>query len=105
LGSAQYGTEKMPYYKQGSKMRSWRDALMRGVMRNPNNGLSKLFSGWDQGKQTAFDPNEVARVENPYTVAGPPPTLKAATGGWQSLAGGGIGGAVEGYLGAKNAGL
>ena len=92
LDAAQYGTERMPYYRQGSKMRSWRDSLMRGVMRNPKNGLNKLFAGWDQGKATAFDPNEVRQVEDPYAVAGPPPQLKAETGGWKSVLGGALSG-------------
>jgi arylsulfatase A-like enzyme len=95
LDRSQYGTERMPYYQQGSKMRGWRDALMRGVMRNPNNGLSKLFAGWDEGKGTAFNAGQDVRaVQDPYAVAGAPPQLKAETGGWKSVLGGTLGGAL-----------
>jgi hypothetical protein len=91
LNTGTYGTEKMPYYKQGSKMRGWRDTLMRGVMRNKNSGLSKLFGGWDEGKSTAFNAGQdVAQVSNPYDVSGAPPKLKAETTGWQGVVGGGL---------------
>jgi len=96
LNASSYDTEQMPYRQQGSKMRGWRDTLMRGVMRNPNNGLSKLFGGWDQGKSTAFNAGQdVAQVNNPYAVSGAPPQLKAETGGWQ----GAVGGALKGIFG------
>lgn len=103
LSGATYGTERMPYYKQGSKMRGWRDAFMRGVMRNKNNGLSKLFGGWDEGKGTAFNAGQdVASVSNPYDVAGAPPKLKAVSGGWQSTLGGALSGAGAGVLEGAN---
>jgi hypothetical protein len=106
LDTAAYNTEKLPYYQQGSKMRSWRDTLMKSVMRNPKNGLSKIFGDYGgAGNKIAYDESQVAKVQNPYEVAGPAPTLSGGAGTWANAIGGGIGGAAEGYMNAKSANL
>lgn len=105
LATAQYNTEQMPYRQQSSKMRSWRDTFMKAVMRNPNNGLSKIFGDYGgAGSPIAYSEKDVAPVRNPYEVAGPPPQMKAVKGGWGGAIGAGLSGAASGALTGYNLG-
>jgi hypothetical protein len=101
FNQSQYETEQMPYRKQGSKTRALRNQLASGLVNASSSGLAKMFPGYFN-LQKSYDGKGAYDVENPYSVAGAPPQMKAATGGWQNYIGGALGGAAGGAQTALN---
>jgi hypothetical protein len=101
FNQSQYQTEQMPYRQQGSKTRSLRNQLASGLVNASSSGLAKLFPGYFN-LEKSYNGTGAYDVQNPYAVAGAPPQMKAATGGWQGYIGGALGGAAGGAQTALN---
>jgi len=93
LNAANYGETDQWRNRKRNRTSGVRESLMKGILRHGGNGLSKILGGFGgAGSKIAYDEAAVPQARNIYDVAGAPPELKAATGGWQSLLGGAIGG-------------
>lgn len=95
LDTSNYGQTDQWRHRKRNRSAGIREALFKGIVRAPGSGLSKILGGFEgtSGKNIAYNEGNVEQAKNIYEQAGAPPKLKAETGGWASVIGGGLKGA------------
>jgi hypothetical protein len=95
LNKANYGQTDLVRNSKRNRSAAIREALFKGITRAGSSGLSKILGGFGgtTGSRIGYNEAGVPQAVNVYDQAGAPPKLKAETGGWQSVVGGGLKGA------------
>jgi hypothetical protein len=92
LNRANYGQTDQVRNAKRNRSAGIRESLFKGLVRTKSHGLDKILGGFGgtTGSKINYNEANVPQATNVYDEAGPVPTMKAETGGWQSVVGGGL---------------